>query len=54
MKLYVLPPSIARLELPVAKYGNILRWYERLTALPAWQTTMASVTEFMQTMEVSR
>ena len=47
-------PSITRLELPVAKYPNILRWYERLAALLAWQATMASVAEFMQTMEAQR
>jgi glutathione S-transferase len=47
-------PSIARLELPVAKYSNILRWYDGLAALAAWQATMVSGTEFMQTMEVSR
>ena len=47
-------PSIARLELPVAKYPNILRWYKRLAALLAWQATMASVAEFMQTMEAQR
>lgn len=44
-------PSIARLELPVAKYTNILRWYDGLAALPAWQASMASVVE-MKTMEV--
>jgi glutathione S-transferase len=30
-------PSAARLGLPVARYGEIERWYEGLAALPAWR-----------------
>jgi glutathione S-transferase len=30
-------PGAVRLGLPVARYGEIERWYERLAALPAWQ-----------------
>jgi glutathione S-transferase len=29
-------PSAVRLGLPVARYGEIERWYEGLAALPAW------------------
>ncbi len=47
-------PSIQRLQLPIAKYGNILSWFDDLCALPAWQASMAAVNEFMQAMEVSR
>jgi len=45
-------PSIQRLQLPVAQYANILRWYDGLAALSAWQASTASVNEFMQAMEV--
>ena len=47
-------PSIHRLELPIAKYTNILRWYDGLAALPAWQEATATATEFLKTMEVSK
>jgi glutathione S-transferase len=30
-------PSAVRLGLPVARYGEIERWYEGLAALPAWR-----------------
>ncbi len=47
-------PSIKRIELPIAKYPNILRWYDGLAALPAWQAATASANAFMKTMEVSK
>ena len=47
-------PSIQRLQLPVAQYTNILRWYDGLAALPAWQAATAAVGDFMKAMEVSR
>jgi glutathione S-transferase len=28
-------------QYPVAPYGEIKRWYANLSALPAWQTTLA-------------
>lgn len=33
-------PSAQRLELPIAKYPEILRWYDGLAALPAWQASL--------------
>jgi glutathione S-transferase len=47
-------PSIQRAQLPIGQYRDILRWYDALAALPAWQASIKSATEFMQTMEVSR
>ncbi len=47
-------PSIKRMELPIAKYTNILRWYDGLAALPAWQDATASASTFLEKMEVSK
>jgi glutathione S-transferase len=33
-------PSALRLELPIARYAAILRWYEGLASLPAWQEAL--------------
>jgi glutathione S-transferase len=30
---------------PIAPYGEIARWYATLAALPAWQQTLAQVTQ---------
>ena len=37
-----LVPSAERMELPVGKFPEILRWYKRLAALPAWQDALAA------------
>jgi glutathione S-transferase len=34
-------PVAERLQLPVAKYQEIGRWYDGLASLPAWQASMA-------------
>jgi glutathione S-transferase len=35
-------PSAARMELPLARFSEIGRWYEGLAALPAWQDAVAA------------
>jgi glutathione S-transferase len=35
-------PSAVRLGLPVARFGEITRWYEGLVALPAWRDAVAA------------
>ena len=35
-------PVASRLELPIAKYREIGRWYERLAALPGWRESMVA------------
>jgi glutathione S-transferase len=35
-------PSAVRLGLPVARYGEIERWYEGLAALPAWRDAVVA------------
>jgi glutathione S-transferase len=37
-----LVPSAERMELPVANFPEILRWYKGLAALPAWQDALAA------------
>ena len=37
-----LVPSAERMELPLGKFPEILRWYRGLAALPAWQDALAS------------
>ena len=37
-----LVPSAERMKLPVGKFPEILRWYKRLAALPAWQDALAA------------
>jgi glutathione S-transferase len=37
-----LVPSAERLELPVGKFPEILRWYKGLAALPAWRDALAN------------
>ena len=37
-----LVPSAERLGLPVANFPEIVRWYKRLSALPAWQEAVAA------------
>jgi glutathione S-transferase len=34
-------PSAVRLELPVARFGEITRWYDGVAALPAWRDAVA-------------
>jgi glutathione S-transferase len=34
-------PSAVRLGLPIARFGEITRWYEGLAALPAWRDAVA-------------
>jgi glutathione S-transferase len=34
-------PAAEQLQLPVAKYQEIGRWYERLASLPAWRASIA-------------
>jgi glutathione S-transferase len=36
-----LVPSAGRMGLPAGKFPEILRWYERLAALPAWRDALA-------------
>ena len=33
-------PNAQRLELPIAKYTEIMRWYDGLASLPAWQASL--------------
>jgi glutathione S-transferase len=35
-------PSAERMELPVGKFTEILRWYKGLAALPAWRDAVAA------------
>jgi glutathione S-transferase len=35
-------PSAARLGLPIARFSEISRWYERLAALPAWRDAVTA------------
>jgi glutathione S-transferase len=35
-------PSAERIGLPIAKFPEILRWYDGLAALPAWKTALAA------------
>ncbi len=35
-------PSAARLGLPIARFAEIGRWYERLSALPGWRDAVAA------------
>jgi glutathione S-transferase len=35
-------PAAQRLQLPVAEFPNITRWYEGLALLPAWQESLAA------------
>ena len=35
-------PSAERMELPVGKFTEILRWYKGLAALPAWRDALAA------------
>jgi glutathione S-transferase len=37
-----LVPSAERMGLPIGDYPEILRWYKRLAALPAWQEALAA------------
>jgi len=37
-----LVPTASRLGLPLARFSEISRWYERLAALPAWQNAVAA------------
>jgi glutathione S-transferase len=36
-----LVPSAQRMELPIGRFPEICRWYERLASLPAWQEALA-------------
>lgn len=42
-----LVPSAERLGLPIGKFAEILRWYNGLAALPAWQQALAAKDEAM-------
>lgn len=35
-------PAAERLQLPVGKFSEIARWYDRLASLPAWRASMVS------------
>ena len=35
-------PSAERMELPIGKFTEILRWYKGLAALPAWRDALAA------------
>jgi glutathione S-transferase len=35
-------PVASRLELPIAKYPEIIRWYEGLAALSGWRESMVA------------
>jgi glutathione S-transferase len=35
-------PVASRLELPMGKYPEIVRWYEGLAALPGWRESMVA------------
>ena len=35
-------PAAERLQLPVAKFSEITRWYEGLASLPAWRASLVS------------
>ena len=37
-----LVPTAERMELPVRKFPEIVRWYAGLAALPAWQNALAA------------
>ena len=37
-----LVPSAERLQLPIREFPEIVRWYEGLAALPAWQEALAA------------
>jgi glutathione S-transferase len=37
-----LVPSAQRMELPIGRFPQICRWYERLASLPAWQEALAA------------
>ncbi len=37
-----LVPSAERLQLPIRTFPEIIRWYEGLTTLPAWQEALAA------------
>jgi glutathione S-transferase len=37
-----LVPAAERMELPVGKFPEILRWYRGLAALPAWRDALAA------------
>jgi glutathione S-transferase len=37
-----LVPTAERMELPVGKFAEILRWYKGLAALPAWRDALAA------------
>lgn len=42
-----LVPSAERLGLPIEKFDAIVRWYNRLAALPAWQKALVTRQEAM-------
>jgi glutathione S-transferase len=37
-----LVPSAEHLQLPIGDFPDIVRWYKRLSALPAWQHALAA------------
>jgi glutathione S-transferase len=37
-----LVPSAERMQLPIGKFPEILRWYKGLAALPSWQKAVAT------------
>jgi glutathione S-transferase len=37
-----LVPSAQTLGLPLVKYSEVVRWYEGLTSLPAWNQALAA------------
>jgi glutathione S-transferase len=49
-----LVPSAETMGLPVGDYPEILRWYERLAALPAWQEALAAKDAAMAALQLKK
>jgi glutathione S-transferase len=47
-------PTAERMGLPVGKFAEILRWYEGLTALPAWRDALAAKDAAMAAWQLKR
>jgi glutathione S-transferase len=49
-----LVPSAERMQLPVGNFPEIVRWYKRLAALPAWQEAAAARDAAMAAWQLKR
>lgn len=49
-----LVPSADRMSLPVRDFPEILRWYDELAALPAWQEALATKEAAMMAWQAKR